>query len=183
MKKALKILGISLLTLVLLRGSVYRALINYTTIGTRPEISITNVALIDKIQKKSENRILDIYSIADIAEQITKEELEFTFSSASKDPNKLIGTKKANCVGYSAMFNSIANYLIKVNTLSEEIVAQHKIAQLDLLGFDLHQLSDNPFYKDHDFNVVRNRLTGESIVIDPSVSDFLSLVEYRSNKK
>ena len=81
------------------------------------------------------------------------------------------------------MFNSIANYLIRVNTLSEEIVAQHKIAQLDLLGFDLHQLSDSPFYKDHDFNVVRNRLTGESIVIDPSVSDFLSLVEYRSNKK
>ena len=104
---------------------------------------------------------------------ITTEELHFITSRASNNPNDLINSKQANCIGYSAMFNSIANYLIKKNQLESKIEVQHKIGQLYLLGIDIHQFFDSPFFRDHDFNEIKNKETGEVISVDPSVSDYL----------
>lgn len=130
MKQTLKIIAISIVILLLFRGCIYRWLISYTKIGTRPEIKVNNRKLIDKIEAKSANKLIDTQEIIAIANRITTEELTFTISKASNDPNELINSKRANCVGYAALFNSIANYLIRTRKLEKEIEAKHKIGQL-----------------------------------------------------
>lgn len=173
MKKFFKILGISIIILILFRGIIYRLAINYNEIGSRQEIKITDKKLIDKIVSESKDRKIDLEEIARISDKITKSELKFTINKASSNPNELINLNRANCIGYSAMFNSIANYLIRKNSLQSEIEAEHKVGKIDFFGIDLHQFFENNFFKDHDFNEVLNQKTGERILIDPSVSDYL----------
>lgn len=173
MKKIFKIIGILILALILFRGVIYRLLIKYNEIGTRTEIKITSRKLIEIIETKSANRKLDLEKIVDIADKITNEELEFTTSRASNNPNMLINSKQANCVGYAAMFNSITNYLIRKNKLQNDIKAEQKIGQLTLFGINLHQYFESPFFRDHDFNEIIDKKTGKIIAVDPSLSDYL----------
>jgi len=175
MKKAFKIIGILILILILFRGIIFRLVIKYDEIGTRPKIEITNQNLIEKIESTSINRPIDVKNILEIADKITKKELKFTTNRASSNPNELINTNQANCVGYSAMFNSIANYLIRKHNLQNKIEAKHKIGQLRLLGINLHQFFDSSFFADHDFNEVIHKGTNEVISIDPTVSDYLKI--------
>jgi hypothetical protein len=183
MKKTRKIIGITILILILFRGFVYRLLINYNEIGTRTEIKITSQELINKIESQSSNRNIDFEGIISIANSVTNEQLRFTGNSASNNPNELINTNQANCIGYSAMFNSVANYLIKENELNQEIESKHKIGLLDLLGINLHQFFESSFFRDHDFNEMKNLKTGETILIDPSVSDYLWIKKVSSNSE
>lgn len=146
---------------------------NYEEIGTRKEIKITDQNLIKTIEIKSLDIEVDLENIVQIANEITKENLVFTTDHVSSNPNELMNSKQANCIGYSAMFNSIANHLIRTNELEGVIESKHKIARLEFLGIDLHQFIKDPFFRDHDFNQIKNVKTGELISIDPSVSDYL----------
>lgn len=174
LKKALKILGLSVIMLILLRGVIYRLAIKYKETGSRTEVVITNPGLIKKIDGRF-NSPQNAKDIVDIADKITNELLSFSSDKVSKDPNVLVDSKKANCVGYSSMFNSIANYLIVKSNLQGVIIAEHKVGRLELLGLDLHPYLDNPFYKDHDYNIVTDTKAGEKITIDPSVSDVFGI--------
>ncbi|MEM9547147.1 MAG: hypothetical protein AAGA77_14295 [Bacteroidota bacterium] len=173
MKKNLKVFFGSILILILFRGFIFRSTIHYQPIGIRPAIELTNRTLIEKIETTASNEVVDLKSIANIAIKLTSELLKFSTKQTSNNPNELMYSQNANCVGYSAMYTSIANHLIEKYNLQNEISAEHKIGQLELLGFNLHRYFDDPFFKDHDFNVLTNRSTGEQIVIDPSVSDYL----------
>ena len=123
MKKILKVIGISILILILFRGILFRLVIKYTEIGTRPEIEITSRDLMESIKHKSKDKKIDLKGIVEVADEITTKELKFTRNRASNNPNELVNTKQANCVGYSAMFNSIANYLIRKNELQKGAAA------------------------------------------------------------
>ena len=175
MKKFFKIFGIVVLILILFRGFIFRFAINYTEIGSREKVEITNQKLIGKIISRSKGKRIGVESIAEIADQITRSELRFATSQTSNNPNELIDTKKAHCIGYSAMYNSIANYLIVRNDLQNEVESKHLVGKLDLFGINLHQFFDNSFFRDHDFNEVTNKRTGEKIFIDPSVSDYFRI--------
>jgi len=175
MKRTLKIFGILILILILFRGCIYRNTINYGEIGVREEVELTNQELLNKIKSKSANRNIDLKEIINIANSITNEELSFTKNQVSDNPNELINTNRANCIGYSAFFNSIANYLIRQNDLENEMVAKHHVGLLDFMGINLHQFFDDPFFKDHDFNTIENLVSGEIVSIDPSVSDYLMI--------
>ena len=62
--------------------------------------------------------------------------------------------------------------------------AQHKIGHLSLLEMNLHQFFESAFFKDHDFNELNNKKTGQTISIDPSVSDYLWIKKsLKMNKK
>ena len=172
MKKTLIIIAIPFLILIIFRGSIFRLTVKYNEIGSRPEIEITNSDLLDRIEAESKNKTIDLSTIVDIAKEITTEELSFTTNNASNNPNGLINTNQANCVGYSAMFNSITNHLIRKHNLHAEIEAEHKIGHLELIGANVHRYFNSPFFKDHDFNEITNKRTGEKICVDPSVSDY-----------
>ena len=118
-----------------------------------------------------------------IADKLTKEELKFTKNRVSNNPNKLIDTNQANCVGYSAMFNSIANYLINKNKYENEIEVEHKIGQLELFGINLHQFFESPFFRDHDYNEITDKNTGKKILVDPVVSDYLRIKRVAQKNK
>jgi len=174
-KKLIKIIGSLILILILFRGLIYRFVIKYNDVGTRTEVNITNEELLKKIKTKSANKEIDIEGIINISNEITTDALNFTMKKVAANPNKSIVSKQANCIGYAKMFNSIANYLIHENNLNDQIEAKHKIGQLELLGIDLHQFFDTPFFKNHDFNIIINKETGEIIAIDPSVNDYLRI--------
>lgn len=175
MKKVLIATGILVLLLILFRGTIYRFAIRYNAIGTRPAINLNNSKLIEKIDQQSMGKTIDLETIVRIADDITTSELSFTTGQAFNNPNQLADSKHANCVGYSAMFNSIANYLIENHQLQSTIESKHIIGQLELFGIDLHQFFDGPFFRDHDFNQVTDQKTGDLISIDPTVSDYLRI--------
>ncbi|WP_234859402.1 hypothetical protein [Aquimarina aquimarini] len=183
MCKSLKIIGISILILILCRGWIYRNLIHYSQVGKRESITITNKNLQKEIQKQVENKSLDIHQIADIATTITNTTLHFSTKKASRNPNLLYTSGKANCVGYAAMHNGVANYLIQQNKLSNRIKTQHLIGQIFIFGIDLHDFFDHPFFRDHDFTTIKDFETGETIFIDPSVSDYLRINSVTSDTK
>ena len=172
MIKALKRIRIFCILLLIFRGWIYRFLVEYKVIGERQEIGITNPKLIELIEEKSIAKKMNIDEIADVAEEITTKTLTFTWSYSSNDTNDLFNEKKANCVGYAAMFNSISNFLIRKYHLQDEFVASHKIGELELLGFNIHPYFNSPFYKNHDYNTISNLTTGEKLSLDPSLSDY-----------
>jgi len=64
MKKTFKIFGVLLLILILFKGWIYRHTINYSNIGNRQEIKITNQALLNKIEAQSGSKQIGIHVLA-----------------------------------------------------------------------------------------------------------------------
>ncbi len=66
-------------------------------------------------------------------------------------------------------------YLFRKNKLENEWIAHPAIAQLSVLGLNIHPLFNSPFFKDHDMVAIENRITGDRIGVDPTVSDYLGI--------
>ena len=173
MKNPQKITLALLLLTLLCRGPIYRHLITYHPTAIRPEIPITNQALMDQIDEQAGQREMNMAQIICIANGITGKVLQFTTDRALSNPNELLRTRRANCIGYAALFNAIANYLIRKNHLQDQIAARHQVGRLTLAGTDLHQFFDDPFFRDHDFNTLTDLASGAVIAVDPTVSDYL----------
>ena len=101
----------------------------------------------------------------------------------SSNQNLISEMKKANCIGYSSLFNSIGNYIIRKQKLTDKYEFIHLIGELDFFGFNIHNLFDSLFFKDHDFNEIKNKLTGEKKFVDPSLRDYLRIEYVRSKWK
>ncbi len=172
MKNLLKITGILLLVCVLFRGVIYRNLISYSNIGTRENVQITNKKLLVELSIYSSNEAIDIEEIIRIARAITTEELSFSKNQISRNPNALFNIKKANCIGYAALFNSIANHLIQIHHLEKKYEVKHRVGHLAILGYDLHQFFDDRFFGDHDFNEIIKLPDTSFRSIDPSLNDY-----------
>ena len=160
---------------ILFRGPLYRSTVAYTDAGKRENPPVADAKLSSRIEAMLLEVPPDLDGIVRIAKAITEEELAFTTGPAETNPNRLMHTAKANCVGYAATFASIASYLVKRYGLQEEIAVEHHVGHLLLFGINVHQLFDDPFFKDHDYNVVRDRRTGERVAVDVTVSDYLGV--------
>ncbi|MCL5246605.1 hypothetical protein M4I21_12340 [Cellulophaga sp. 20_2_10] len=175
LKKIISYIGIIALLLILFRGFIYRKSVHYTQVKTRNNISLTNKTLTKSIDKELKNKILNIDEIIELSNQITSKKLSFTFGKASSNPNLVHGVTKANCIGYSALFNSIGNYIIAKQKMTDTYEFEHLVAKLDFFGIDVHKAFNSPFFKDHDYNEVKFKKTGESKFVDPSLSDYLKI--------
>ena len=153
MKNVLKIIGIAILLLLVFRGFIYRHTISYTPIKTKTTIPLTNKKILTKISAAIDNQQLDVTQIVRIASSITNNQLQFTFQKISNNPNKIMVTQKANCVGYAAFFNAIVHYIIDKKGLQNHYQARHLVGKLDFLGVDLHQFFTDSFYQNHDYNL------------------------------
>ncbi len=182
LKKILKTLGISIVLVVLFRGPIYRWTIHYHEVGSRASIKLTDKKLMELIDQKSADHNLKLDDIVDIALEITSNQVQFSSQNTSQDPNTLQKLKKANCIGYSALFNSIVLYLVSKNNLTEQIQAKHMIGEMHFLGFNIHQFFESSFFKDHDFNMLSNNLTGDSVFVDPSLYDYLRIKKVSAGK-
>lgn len=175
MKRGLKILAASILVIVIFRGQLYRSAVNYTQIRERQTVKITNERLILEIENEIEGQALNHDKIAEIARGITNKNLQFNWTNSSGNPNELFDTQQANCIGYSALFNSIVQYLIDQNRLGEIYETKHLVGRLEFWGIDVHLFFDSPFFRDHDYNSIKNIETGKILFIDPSASDYLKV--------
>ena len=110
-----------------------------------------------------------------MSNQITSEKLNFTINKVSSNPNLVTKSNKANCIGYSALFNSIGNHILRSQELTDKYEFKHLVGKLEFFGMDIHKLFNSPFFKDHDFNEIRNKQTNEKQFVDPSLRDYLRI--------
>lgn len=159
---------------ILFRGWIYRHMVTYKTVGQRTSYRPTNNKLIDCFEKSTTDKnILDEKEVINLALSITAHQLNFRASKNDNDPNKLITSKSAHCVGYAAFFATTCNYLFKKYNLDKEWIALPEVAELYFVGFNMHKWFRSSFFKDHDFVYIVNKKTRESYAVDPSLYDYL----------
>lgn len=176
-KKIIKYIGIIIILLILFRGFLYRISIHYSKVGIRNKIRLTDKNLIKEINAQIENKTLSIEEILKVSNRITSKKLDFTFDQVSSNPNLVSELKKANCIGYASLFNSIGNYIIEKQKMTDKYEFIHLVGKLDVFGYNVHKLINSPFFKDHDFNEIKYKQTGQSKFVDPSLRDYFR-IEY-----
>ncbi len=172
--KPLKRIAFTLLLLliatVVFRSWLYNHMVSYKSLAARNTYSLTDKSLISELKKE----IPDSPSV----EQLTEKALSFTASTLtysphqqSSDPNQLYYSHNAHCVGYAAYYAACCNHLFVKHNYKEWSAAP-VAGQLYLLGVNVHPYFNSPFFKDHDFVLLTNTATGQTIAVDPSLYDY-----------
>jgi len=128
MKTLKKILKYSIIILVLIlvfRGWIYRNTFHYTIIKERNPIELTDKTLKTEIDKEITGENLTLSQTIKIARKTTNKNLFFSGEKISFNPNISIKTGKANCIGYSAMFSSVFNYIVKKQNNNTKYRVKH----------------------------------------------------------
>ena len=90
---------------LLFRGWFYRHLVTYKSVGLRTRYSAKDKNLTNYIDANTnEQTDPDIEQIVKLGLSITSKQLTFTTNKNEIDPNKLITSKTAHCVGYASFF-------------------------------------------------------------------------------
>ncbi|NRS90359.1 hypothetical protein HNQ02_003299 [Flavobacterium sp. 7E] len=175
-KRTILIILILTTITILFRGCFYRHLITYKSIGSRTNYSLTNEKLVDYINANTNKKAdSNIENSIKTALSITSKQLNFTAEKNDNDPNKLITSKKAHCVGYASFFATTCNYILIKNNLAQTWIAKPQVGQLYFLGSNMHQYFNSSFFKDHDFVTIENKTTAEIFAVDPTVNDYLCI--------
>ena len=176
------------------RGWFYRHLVTYKSDGIKTNYLATNIKLTDYIDANTDNQTdPDIKQIIKLGLSITSRKLNFTVDKNDTDPNKLIISKTAHCVGYASFFATTCNYLLEKYNLSDTWTAKPQAGQLNFLGTNIHIyfteffkdtkfFKDRNFIKDHDFVTIENKKTGEILAVDPTANDYLRIDFITYNK-
>ncbi len=169
-----KIAFLLLLFGFLLRGCIFRSTVYYRANSEGPDLTATD----QNFKQFLDNQPLDknIEHLTRRSLDLTAERLRFSAGRNETDPNRLFHTRKANCVGYANFFATTCNEMLRKAGLEKEWRARRLRGNISFLGINLHQFSKDPFFRDHDFNVVENRETGERYFVDASVRDVLGVV-------
>lgn len=173
--KYTKIVIIIIVLVFMFRGLIYRKLVFYNKIGKRENIRLINKDLVKIIDNRINHKILNIDEIIKITNEITSQQLSFSFNKTTSNPNEILKLKKANCIGYSSLFNTIGNYIIGKQKLTNKYEFIHLIGKIEVLNYDVHNLFDNAFFKNHDYNEIVNKKTHQKIFVDPSLYDYLRI--------
>jgi hypothetical protein len=185
-KKLLLGFIILIVSCFLFRGWIYRHAVAYQSVGPRVNYIAKDPQLIQCIETGSAGlNNPDARSLIVCALTITSNELNFTAANNEIDPNKLIHTKTAHCVGYAAFCATTCNYLFHQYKLDDNWLARPQIGHLYLFGTDIHPYFHSAFFKDHDFVVIENKQSGEVYAVDPTVHDYVGIeyVKCRSDSK
>lgn len=160
----------------LFKGVIYRNIVKYQSIGQREDYYYKSGKLVARILRSPENKdSMNLDDIVNATLKITSKNLQFTTKACEVDPNILIETLQTNCVGYSAFYSAACNLLLYKHGLSENWHATAQAGHLFLCGFNIHRSIKDPFFKDHDFVIIKNKITGEERSVDPSVHDYLGI--------
>lgn len=158
---------------LLFRGWFYRHLVSYKSVGLRTNYSATNDKLISYIRASvAGKKDLDIRAITKLGLSLTSRQLNFTADKNAIDPNKLINSRAAHCIGYATFFATTCNYLLEQYNLADTWSAIPQVGQLYFLGTNSHTYFNSAFFKDHDFVTIENKVTGEVLAVDPTVNDY-----------
>lgn len=173
MKKALRNILLLALVIFLIRGGLFRFLVKYHATDMLPKQEITNQAFLQFIEKQEVEPTIE--AIVKKSLRLSANRLSFTTHRCDIDPNLLFTSQKTNCIGYAAFFKTTCDGLLRKAKLESRFRVKHLRGKLTLLGIDLHRMSDSPFFRDHDFNLVEDMQTGEKIFVDASTFDMLGI--------
>lgn len=165
-----------LLVLFILRGPFYRCFFSYEKCGERQSYSVTSPLLkeyIDSVAGK--RRAESVEQIVELSHEITSDQLSFQASGSEINPNKLYPNNRTHCVGYSAFYTAVCNYLLKQNGFADSFQCRAYCGQIHFLGYNVHSLFDTAFFADHDFNCIQNASGSEKYFIDPTLYDYLGI--------
>ena len=168
------IIWILLITgLVLLRGPIFRTLVSYEEVYERPSVALPSEKIRHLINQELDTKDnLSILQIARISQKITRQLLDFSFEKTNSNIAVVIDNGSANCVEYTRLCNAVVNEIIRVQGKTNQIEGKHKVGVIRLLGMNVHQWTDNSFWKDHDYNEIRDLKSGEQIIFDATVNDY-----------
>ena len=156
--------------------SADQPLLQYKILRERKSIPLTDDSLKHEVDRwLATSHEFSIDSLADFLLDVSKEKLAFTFDKCSSDPNQLRKDPKANCVGYAAFFNSLMNYALRKKKLSNEYSCKHYVGKIYFDGSNVNAWFNDPFFRDHDFDVIHCIKTREDIAVDPSLFDYLGI--------
>ena len=157
------------------RGWFYRHLVTYKSVGPGPNYLAKDKNLIDYVDANTnEQTDPNIKQIVKLSLSITSKQLNFTANKKNDiDPNKLITSKTAHCIGYASFFATTCNYLLKKNNLDNRWTAKTQKGNLNFFGTDIHKYFKPGFFSDHDFVLIENKKTGEILAVDPTANDYL----------
>lgn len=164
----------------LARGPIFRLLFSYKNESSKAVYSIENQAFIQKMNALKIQT--DPEKIIETALELTAEKLHFSTQKAAADPNLLFENGAANCIGYAAFFCSTSRLLFKKAGLESEFEIEHRRGRIFFGNLDLCSFSKNSFWKNHDFAVVKNRKTGQTSAIDPSLFDYSGIKTIRQTE-
>lgn len=188
LKKTFQILALLIVLVILFRAWIFRKSISYTPIRERATVLLIDRQICQELESeitiqllsKAKNAPLSIAEIIQLAQKKTSEKLSFSRKKSTQNPNILIKEGKTNCIGYAALFNSIAQFILKSQQLEQQYQVKHLVGKLDFWGIDLHQFFNTPFFKDHDYNEIINLETRHKTYVDPIVSDYFGIHQVSS---
>lgn len=162
-----------LLLLLLLRGSVFRLFVSYQPVGERVVLTLTDPDLRREITDWAVvHPSASAKAQIAFSRRLTARRASFVLRSVSSRPDDVYASGQANCVGYARLFaaslEAVNDAIGQGRTLAPAVL----IGELSLFGQSLHQLTDDPFWRDHDYNKVVNLKTGEVYFLDATLYDY-----------
>ncbi len=149
--------------------------LSYTIIKERSAVPLTVDSLKTVVDNWLARETFHIDSLVDFAQELTAHQLSFTTERTPSDPNKAAKKGEANCIGYAALFNAIVSYALEKKELEEEYECHQYVGKISYDGQDVHAFFNDPFFADHDFNVVKKRDGSLTIAVDPSLFEYLGV--------
>jgi len=172
LKRFVRYFLIIVISVILFKGLLYNLLFSYHSVGTRNYTPFTPPPGKVPFAKNASHA-------CKITREYVNQNLQFSSQSKSQNPNDLLNTHEANCIGYTALFTAYYNWLADANNLNSK--AKHHIGKIHLFKFNLHQLFNTPFFEDHDFVIISDSVTKSQKAIDPTISDYLD-IDYVSTR-
>lgn len=168
----------SLAVIWLFRGAICRWAVVYHPIGER-HVPERTLKLAQTWFVESGGIFSDPDELADRALEFTDGRLVYRFSRTSNDPEQLLESHRAHCVGYSLFCASAIRTGLASSGLDRNWTVHARVAKLRVLGVDVHRYLPGTFFRDHDVVELRERSTGRTIWIDPSLHDFAGIDRIR----
>ena len=166
--------GLSLLILFLLvilfRGPLYRALTHYEVVSYREVPTLPDAglrAVSDSLSRLSaDDEEVFVFQV----QEYVADRLVFRARNSGRTAAAIRAGGQANCVGYARLLTDLLNRSAVIR--ASGLYARSAVAKIFILGFDVHQFTDSPFFRDHDVVEIRNADGGVYRVLDPSLFDY-----------
>lgn len=158
---------------LLFRGWIYRHVVTYRSISQPTAYIMTNPDLIKLANSLGTDPFTDVDAGISSALGLTSQQLRYTTSTCSTDPNQLVDSHRTHCVGYAHFFSALCNHWFHIKGVSKDWEATVHRGQLYVMGINIHQFFHSPFFSNHDFVVIRHKKTQEIIAVDPTIHDYL----------
>ncbi len=164
---------IIIFAVVFCKAYLFRIFFSYDIIKERTVLDIANEKLKNRLKETGSNT-----SVEDLIQNSLKETastLSFSFDKSDNETDKLVETKKANCIGYSAFLASVIQFRLKQNGMENDWKVHHNVGEIYLMNENINRHFNSGFFKDHDFVTVENVKTKETIGIDATVYDYFRI--------